>query len=718
MFLVMDCYEGRSLKDIIDGGPMKLEDAVDVARQVAQGLQKAHEKGIVHRDVKPGNIIITRDGVAKILDFGLAKLADQTRMTREGAIAGTPMYMSPEQVRGEKVDHRTDLWSLGVVLYEMLTGRPPFATEHYQAQMYCILNTDPPPPSSLRQDLPPALEVLLLKLLDKNPAKRYQSAAELCSDLQCVGDRTGRGTTVRVQARRLIRSVYTYLGAVLLLAAFAWLVWPTSVPPSSKRTPWRIAILPFQRVTQRAEAADWPMEVQMMMVDHLNGVEDLRIIDPFTLSSVAGNSDTGPAQALASVRQFGASYLINGTLESLDTMFVLRSTLTDVSDGSVKMSYAGPFVSAHELPQAVQHASQQILNYFQIQTLSRDGRTREDLQPWLSHRTKQLDAIKAFLQGAQFSWRMRPGGDVYFRKAIELDSTFVTPRTWLISGLVLHGELAEAKVHQAFLMRNMFTAGPFEQALIRWTGSLIEGDMNGQARALEDALEYSPGNDVLMYLLADVKISQEDYAAGARVIRPAVESGWTFQPASLMLGYSLFRLGEFAQCREILERSLNLETVLPETYAFLAALALHDGDSTQSESYAGEFIHISREEGDALDSAYANLGSHFLSLGLALSASSYLSRAVELNPHKAEYLLKLAQSLLDLGDLARATDAARRATALDSTSSQIHDLLGRVAQMKQDTSEALRQYALCLAVDSVSLRSREIRSRVSDLLRK
>jgi eukaryotic-like serine/threonine-protein kinase len=717
MFIVMDCYDGESLKDLIARGPMEVERVVDIAHQVAQGLQKAHEKGIVHRDIKPGNIIITRDGVAKVVDFGLAKLTDQSRVTQTGSVVGTPLYMSPEQVRGEKVDSRTDLWSLGAVMYEMLTGRAPFTAEHYQALMYCILNTEPPAPSSLRHDIPVGLEAVILTLLKKNPVDRYQSAHDLCSALQQPGTRTNAITGARELARRLIRSVYTYVGAAVILSLLAWVLWPKSAPPPSGK-PWRIAILPFQRITQRPEAADWPLEVQMMMVTHLNGVEELRIIDPFTLGSIADNSGTTALQALSSVRQFGASYLINGTIESLDSTYVLRSTLTDVSDGSVKLSYTGPFASAHELPQTVQHASTQILNYFQIQILSRDGRTREDLQPWLSHRTKQLDAIKAFLQGAQFSWRMRPGSDVYFRKAIELDSTFITPRTWLISSLVHHGELAEAKEHQAFLLRNMFTAGPFEQALIRWTGALIEGNENGQAEALEEALEYSPGNDVLMYLLADVRIAQDDYTAAVNVIRPAVESGWTFQPASLMLGYSLFQLGELSRSREVLEHSLTLESVLPETYAFLAALAFHDGDAKESETYSREFIHISRDEGGALDSAYAILGSHFLSLGLSSPASSYYSRAIEINPRKSEYHLGLTRSLVELGDVTRATDAARRAVALDSSSTQIHDLLGRIAEMKQDTSEAMNQYAICLAADSVSPRSREIRSRMRELSNK
>jgi serine/threonine protein kinase len=126
MFMVMDCYEGETLKDRIGRGPLKIEEALEIAIQVSQGLQKAHEKGIVHRDIKTANIFITKDNVVKILDFGLAKLGGQTKLTKTGSTMGTAAYMSPEQARGDKVDHRTDIWSLGIVLYEMITRQLPF----------------------------------------------------------------------------------------------------------------------------------------------------------------------------------------------------------------------------------------------------------------------------------------------------------------------------------------------------------------------------------------------------------------------------------------------------------------------------------------------------------------------------------------------------------------------------------------------------------------
>jgi serine/threonine protein kinase/tetratricopeptide (TPR) repeat protein len=186
MFIVMECYDGETLKLRIEKGQLRIEEAVDVTIQVAQGLQKAHEKGIVHRDIKPANIIITNDGVAKILDFGLAKLTGQARLTKTGSTVGTAGYMSPEQARGLDVDHRTDIWSLGVVLYEMLTGKLPFRGEHEAALLYSIVHEEPQPISIFRPDLPLDVESSITKMLQKEPGERFQYMQELLSQLDAI----------------------------------------------------------------------------------------------------------------------------------------------------------------------------------------------------------------------------------------------------------------------------------------------------------------------------------------------------------------------------------------------------------------------------------------------------------------------------------------------------------------------------------------------------
>jgi serine/threonine-protein kinase len=186
LFIAMALYEGETLKKKIERGPLDIDEAVEIAMQVARGLGRAHEAGIVHRDIKPANIIITKDGVAKILDFGLAKLAGQTKLTKAGSMLGTVAYMSPEQARGDAVDHRTDIWSLGVVLHEMLTGTRPFTSEYDQAVVYSILNEEPDSLKSLRPEIPIELDQAAAKTLRKDPGERFQSMGAFVSALSGI----------------------------------------------------------------------------------------------------------------------------------------------------------------------------------------------------------------------------------------------------------------------------------------------------------------------------------------------------------------------------------------------------------------------------------------------------------------------------------------------------------------------------------------------------
>ena len=185
-FIAMEYIDGETLTEKISRGPLKLNEAVEVATQIALALELAHEKNIVHRDVKSGNVMLTRKGVAKVLDFGLAKTAQSTKLTQLGSTLGTIAYMSPEQARGEEVDRRSDIWSLGVLLYEMLSGRLPFASEYEQAAVYSILNEDPEPLTAVRTGVPMALELLVGKCLSKNAHQRYQSVTDLLVDLQSL----------------------------------------------------------------------------------------------------------------------------------------------------------------------------------------------------------------------------------------------------------------------------------------------------------------------------------------------------------------------------------------------------------------------------------------------------------------------------------------------------------------------------------------------------
>jgi Flp pilus assembly protein TadD/predicted Ser/Thr protein kinase len=231
MFIAMARYRGESLKERLDRGPIPASEVMDLALQTAEGLGAAHEHGIVHRDLKPGNLFVTAEGRVKILDFGLAKLAGHDQSTATGSTMGTPAYMSPEQVRGGHVDARTDLWSLGVVLYEMATGHRPFRRADNLSTLHAILHDPPEPVKDLRPEFPAAIEPLIGRALSKDPGTRFASAREMGDALRSARDEVGiQGARParRLAFRRRRRSVVAIGGlaaAAVVAAAFSlWLV--------------------------------------------------------------------------------------------------------------------------------------------------------------------------------------------------------------------------------------------------------------------------------------------------------------------------------------------------------------------------------------------------------------------------------------------------------------------------------------------------------------
>ncbi|MFQ5653028.1 MAG: protein kinase, partial [bacterium] len=262
MFIAMEFIDGKSLEEIVGDGharPLPLDDAINYATQIAAGLQAAHEKGIVHRDIKSANIMITDKGQVKIMDFGLAKLANRSKMTVEGSTLGTAAYMSPEQARGEALDRRSDIWSLGVVLYEMLSGQLPFKGDYEQAVIYSILNEEPEPLTALRTGVPMKLEEIVNKLLAKDPRDRYQNIMELPVDLKNVSlqktttsqiHSSGIRDTIKREKKLSVEVKYSYK-TILAIAASAvvtfLLTWIFKIghPPPPEPKPANKMVVPL-----------------------------------------------------------------------------------------------------------------------------------------------------------------------------------------------------------------------------------------------------------------------------------------------------------------------------------------------------------------------------------------------------------------------------------------------------------------------------------------
>jgi TolB-like protein/tetratricopeptide (TPR) repeat protein len=263
-YIVTQLLEGESLRERLTGGAMPVRKAVETAVQIAQGLAAAHEKGITHRDLKPANVFITKDGHVKILDFGIAKLAPPrtpeelarattlVQATEAGTTLGTVGYMSPEQIRGQIVDHRTDIFSFGCVLYEMVTGRQPFARETAAETMTAILKEEPPDLSSLAGSVSPTLSRVIAHCLEKNPQERAHSAHDLAFDLQAIlADTSGAGVMQARTAPSRRRAFGLTLTGVALLAAVAGVLVVKLRPIAPKGGAHeikRIVVLPFENL--------------------------------------------------------------------------------------------------------------------------------------------------------------------------------------------------------------------------------------------------------------------------------------------------------------------------------------------------------------------------------------------------------------------------------------------------------------------------------------
>lgn len=278
-FISMAYIDGRSLKKKIDSGPLEISEALKLAIQAAEGLQEAHRKGVVHRDIKSANIMVTDKGQAKIMDFGLARVSGTTLMTQEGMTMGTIAYMSPEQARGEGVDHRTDIWSFGVVLYEMFGGRLPFKGEFDQAVVYSILHENPKPVTDVRPEIPMSIGQVVAKALEKNRDKRYQSIDDLVEDLRSISEGIEpEGMRARLWKARIRRrkKVLVYAGIPGFLIIM--LVFILILVPGRAQAIDAIAVLPLENLTGDAEQEFFVDAATDELIGQLAQIGALRVI--------------------------------------------------------------------------------------------------------------------------------------------------------------------------------------------------------------------------------------------------------------------------------------------------------------------------------------------------------------------------------------------------------------------------------------------------------
>ncbi|HEX9971323.1 MAG TPA: protein kinase [bacterium] len=423
LFIVLAYYDGERLKKKVARGQsrsagLSVDSAIDIAIQIAQGLAKAHEHGLIHRDIKPGSVMITKDGVVKILDFGLAKLEDQEGLTKAGATIGTIAYMSPELVQGQEVDQHTDIWSFGVVLYEMLTGQLPFKGEYEQAVIYSILNEIPQPVSSLRPKVPQQLERIVNLCLAKKATERYQQMNDLLADLrslqpQSESDVTKPGRAKTSRQRRTLAYIFSAILVVLALFVLYFLFKPKIASIDKKS----IAVLPFTNLSGSKEDEYFSDGITEDIIIQLTKIADLRVISRTSVmqyKSVNKNvRDIG--------RELDIATVLEGRVRRAGNQVRVAAQLIDANDEALLWAE----IYDKEMTEifAIQTDIAQQIAIALKARLSSPEKEQIKKKP-----TGSITAYDYYLKGREYYYHHNIEGyemaGSFFAKALEIDSTY------------------------------------------------------------------------------------------------------------------------------------------------------------------------------------------------------------------------------------------------------------------------------------------------------
>ncbi len=468
-FLVMEFIEGHTLKSHIanlkSGDGIPLKQALDWATQIAQGLKAAHDKGIMHRDIKPENIMLTKDGRPKIMDFGLAKLRGSAGLTRTGASVGTFSYMAPEQMQGIAVDHRCDIWALGVVLYEMLTGELPFKADHEAALTYLIVNQEPLVPSVMDRRIPHAVDTVVKKMLEKDWDVRYKNCEELLE-------------------------AFDHLGKDLETTALA-----------SKTK--AIAVLPFENISAEKENDYFSDGLTEEIIANFSRLKEMRVI-----SRTASVQYKGTKKDIKTIgRELGARYILAGSVRKHQDNLRITVEVVDAetTDQLWAETYKGTMADVFDIQEQV---SKQIVEALMLKMSPSDKvvlKKRTTLNP---------EAFDCYLRGRNFlTNRSRKSMQLaiqLFQKAIEIDPRYGDAYAGLGEAYATLFQLFERdgslldKAIEACLSALMYDSGSSLAYAALALAHFHKNSFDQALSATEKSIELNPDNESAYWILGRI----------------------------------------------------------------------------------------------------------------------------------------------------------------------------------------------------------------------
>ena len=523
LFIAMVYVEGQSLKEKIQDGPLGLTEAVDVAIQVAEGLGEAHEHGIVHRDIKPSNIMLTTDGQSQIMDFGLAMSPSQTKLTRTNSSMGTCAYMSPEQSSNEDVDHRTDIWSFGVMLYEMISGCQPFRGDYEQAVVFALLNHDAEPLTGLRTGVPVELERIVGKAMTKDRGNRYQHVDDILVDLRAVRDRLqpetkSTGTEFRTRStaaapapgsRRPVAVVGGVLVTALVLGVFlvglnvgnlrGRFQGKESISPIRS-----LAVLPLDNMMGDAEQDFFVEGMHEALITELSKIGTLRVISRTSAMHYQETDRSIPEIA----RELDVDALVEGSVLRVGDQ--VRITAQLIHGATDEHLWADDYDrDLKDILSLISEVARAIAGQIDI-ALTPDQQDR-----LTNEHTVDPDVYETLLRGRHHFNEFTPDGVLearrYFQQVVEADPDFALGHAFLagsyivfgIMGTVPPGEIMPPARKAALRALEIDPDLASTRTVLGFVQLYFDWDRSAAEREFRRALELDPNNCYTLHGIAD-----------------------------------------------------------------------------------------------------------------------------------------------------------------------------------------------------------------------